>query len=190
MSQGKHAKKQPTIGSALYWMAGILLVLTMLITCLVSRTFARYTASEEAADAAHVAAGLPRLELWEHEAELKDGEYVLNSTEVTSNKYEKVIPGVDIAKDPFVRLTGDSEVSYEVYVKVIEQDIPADTVKYEIRDDWKPVSGQDGVYQYTGTITSGTPIYILKDNQLTVSEHYVGSNTFSLAFSAWIEQVD
>ena len=190
MDKGKRAKKQVSASRILYWTAGVLLVATLLSMHLVGGLYAKYTTSDSASDSARVAAGLPTIELLEHEAELKSGEYVLNGTEVAANVYEKVIPGVDIPKDSFVRLTGDSEVSYELYMKAEGTGIPS-TVTYAIDTSvWAPVSGQSGVYKYTGEIISGQPIYILKDNQLTVSEHYVGSGGFSLAFSAWIEQVD
>ena len=192
MRKGKHAKKTTRFGGngkIVYRTAGILLVVTLLSVHLMGGLYAKYTHSASASDAAQVAAGLPAIELKEHKAVLTDGIYVLNSTEVAGNTYERVIPGVDIAKDPFVRLSGTSEVSYALYVKVEEKNLPS-TVTYKMADGWSPVTGQAGVYQYTGTITSNTPIYILQGNKLTVSEKYVDSGAFSLNFSAWIEQID
>lgn len=173
----------------LFWTAGVLLLLTLLSIRFMGGIYSKYTHSDSGSAAARVAMSLPRIELLEHEAELTDGIYVLKDTEVAGNTYERVIPGTDINKDPFIRLTGGSEVSFALYIKVVEEELP-DTVTYELLDHWEPVSGQDGVYKYDGTVTGGTEISILKDDQLIVSEQYVDEGEFSLTFSAWIEQID
>ena len=179
------------IGSAVCRVAGILLLLTLLSAPFAGGLYARYTHSSAASDSARVAKGLPKIELLENEATLESGIYKLaENTEVAGNTYARVIPGVDIAKNPFVRLTGESEVSCALYIKAEAKDVP-DTVTYEVDGRyWEAVAGQDGVYKYTGTIVSGEKIPILKGNQLTVSDRYVGGKAFSLNFSAWIEQID
>lgn len=197
------AKPRPFTHDIIFCIAAALLFLTLLSIWLVSGLYARYTVSGHASDRARVAAGLPVLEVLEHEAELKNGEYELDQqSEVQGNTYSKVIPGVDIEKDPFIRLTGSSEVKFELYIEVTENNFPTftdsdnktvKTVKYEVNDEiWEKVSGKDNVYKYKGdtaTIESGEELYILKDNKLYVSERYVGGGeTFSLAFEAWIKQ--
>ena len=190
MKKRKSAKKaRRTRGNAIYRLAGILLLLTLLSARFAGGLYAKYAVSSEASASARVAKGLPRIELLENVAELRSGVYVLGNAEVASNTYERVIPGVDISKNPFVRLTGSSEVSYELYVKVIAQDVPG-TVTYELADGWEAVAGQSGVYKYKNAISGDATIPILKDNQLKVSERYAGDKAFSLNFSAWIEQID
>lgn len=220
----KHMDKRwPSVGTILLKASGLLLVLTVVSVCLIAGLYARYTTGYNAAASARVAVGLPNVEVKEHKAELVSGVYVLKNDktasdyeEVTSNTYDTVIPGTDIAKDPFLRLTGASEVDYWLYVQVTEKAFPTrtvtdgngtqtvKTVTYELDPVFKAapwtldddLSDEDnGVYVYKRYVDAGTafeePIYILKDNILTVSEHYVGTQvTFSLTFSAWAEQVD
>ena len=174
----------------LFWTVGVLLILSLLTVWFINGVSARYHNAKEGGDSARMAMGLPMVELKEHKANLVNGTYVLdNGTEVTGNTYNRVIPGVDIPKDPFVRLTGSSEISYGLYMQVTKSEAFPSTVSYTLLEGWEAVTGQDGVYRYTGTLT-GDLIYILKNNQLKVSENYVDDGEFSLSFSAWVEQID
>ena len=207
---GKTSKSQASVHGVMYWVVGILFIFTMLTTWLVSGLFAKYTNEESQSDSARVA-GAGNVELCEHKADLKNGIYVLDENEeVTKNKYEKVIPGVDIAKDPFVKLDfKNAEVRYALYVKVTENKIPTykpnvdsdpvKTVKYGVTEDWdlqNKLSNTDKgvyVYKYNKSIDQNFVgnIKILKDDKLYVSEHYFGNGQgFSLVFEAWIEQID
>lgn len=188
-----------------FGIAAALIFLTLLSVWLVSGLYARYIVSDPVSDKARVADGLPVLEVLEHRAELKNGEYKLDQqVEVTGNTYTKVIPGVDIEKDPFVRLTSSSDVDFELYIEVTENNFPTikdsdnneiRTVSYGIDTSlWEEVSGKKNIYKYTGdtaAATNGEKLYILSDNKLYVSEHYVGGGEeFSLSFEAWIKQID
>lgn len=175
-------------------------MLTMLSTLLVSNMFAKYVNIDAYLEAAHVANG-GSIELCEHEAELKNGIYVLDeSVETTLNTYKKVIPGVDIAKDPFIRLDlENAEVDYELYLQVTESTYFPETVTYKLTDDWVEFDKVKGIYKYEYTFDAATSydeIQILKGNKLYVSEHYVGKDTngndleFSLTFNAWMKQID
>lgn len=230
MNRKKHTKKlQRATHNVMYWVVGILLVLTMLSIWLASGLLAKYTTLGNHSDSARVAKG-GYVEIWEHKATLDNGEYKLNKTEngkVKEFTYAKVIPGVDIPKDPFVRLKlQDAEVDYELYIKVTEEDFPtyqptteskpAKTVTYSVitkeiaesegldyywilQEDLSKESKGIYVYKYSEVLQPGTTyddIYILKENMLYVSEHYVGafdndgkSLEFTLKFSAWLVQV-
>lgn len=200
MGKGKYAKKsQLSFHEIMYRTVGIIFVLTMLSIWLLSGLFAKYVISDNHYDSARVAKGMTVIEVKEHQAELKNGEYELDEdTEVTGNDYSKVIPGVDIPKDPFIELnTQNAEVSYELYVKVTEIDLP-DTVTYQLTSDWDKVTELSDaskgiyVYKYKKSIDPNfnSTIKILKNNKLYVSEHYVGNNQkFSLTFSAYLKQV-
>ena len=202
MSRGKYAKKTGVSGgNILYWSVGILLVLTMLSTSLVGGLFAKYVISDGFYDSARVASsGIGKLELWEHKAEetgVNSGIYELRTEDapVTGNNYAKVLPGVDIPKDPFIELElKNAEVSYELYVKITESNIP-ETVTYKLTSDWELAddSAADNgvyVYKYEGTIDPNFngKIKILKDDMLYISEHYVANGKFSLTFSAYLMQ--
>lgn len=203
MNRRTHAKKtELSAGNILYWSVGILLVLTMLTTCLVGGLFAKYVISDSFYDSARVASsGIGKMELWEHKAEetgVNSGVYGLLTEEdpVTGNDYEKVLPGVDIPKDPFIEIElKNAEVSYELYVQVTESNL-SETVTYKLTSDWtlaEELSKADKgiyVYKYKGTIDPNFngKIKILKNDMLYVSEHYVGNGKFSLTFSAYLMQ--
>lgn len=196
MDRNKNIKKsQSSVHKFLFWAAGTTLILTMLSICLVSGTYAKYVISSYMMDSAQVAkTGVGSMELLEHEAELDNGIYTLNEEEVTKNTYDTVIPGVDIPKDPFIRLDIDSEVTYSLYIKVAGSDPFPDTVTYELTEDWIEVDATNGIYKYKDDFEAGTPfkgeIEILENNELIVSEYYVGNGkTFTLTFSAWLMQV-
>ena len=69
------------------------------------------------------------------------------------NKQAKIIPGVDIEKDPKVTVVGGSETCW-LFVKVEEANWPTfkerdettKKVSYAIADGWTALSGQNGVY--------------------------------------------
>lgn len=205
-----YKKPKNSAYNIMYRTVGILFVLTMLFVWLSSGLFAKYLVAENFEDSASIyATGIKKFELLEHEAELitdadeaaeKNNVYKLTSTEVTENEYDVVLPGVYIPKDPFIRITGDRQatadgiVAYNLYVRVIEENIP-DTVTYDLSTDWvleKTESENVFVYKYNKIIHpgfSGT-IYILNDNQLKVSERYVGDGNFSLSFDAWLKQTN
>lgn len=201
MNKEKRTNKENSFGAIMYWTVGILLVLTMLTTCLVGGLFAKYVISDSFYDSARVASsGIGKMELWEHKAAETyedSGIYELLTQEkpVTGNNYAKVLPGVDIPKDPFIELElKNAEVSYELYVQVTESNLP-ETVKYELTSDWELADDSDSangvyVYKYKGTIDPNFngKIKILKNDMLYVSEHYVGDGKFSLTFSAYLKQ--
>lgn len=185
-------KSKNSVNRIMFWAVGIILILTMLSNWFVCGLFAKYIVSETYADAAIVAGASGQIKLLEHEADLENGEYKLNKNkEVTGNTYEKVIPGVDIAKDPFIVLDIDSKFTYELYVKVIKSNPFPDTVTYELTEDWELVDSVNGIYKYKKALNAqtSTTIKILKDDKLYVSEHYVGNaQEFTLTFSAWLVQ--
>ena len=200
MRSGKYIKKsQRSVGAIVQWTVGSLLVLTLLSTWLVSGLYARYMVSDSRYDTARVAStGIGKLELWEHFAEETDtnsGIYHLTAKTATGNEYNKVLPGVDIPKDPTISLQiNKAEVRYALYVKVTESEPFPDHVTYSLTDDWKCVDSENGIYQYKDIFEANTlyplkEIQILKDNKLYVSEQYVGSGkSFSLTFNAYLMQ--
>ena len=220
MDESKYSKKSQR-SNALYWTVGIILIITMLSVWLLSGLLAKYVVVENTSDSAKVAKG-GYIEVLEHQAELVNGVYELELNEkikkpVNQNNYDKVIPGVDIAKDPFVRLyLEDAEVDYELYLTVTEKNFPTykptldsnpvKTVTYTVRTDlWilqDNLSDKENgvyVYKYKNILDAGmanTDIKILVDDELVVSEHYVGTDaqgkpqSFTLSFSATLKQVD
>lgn len=207
------------LGGKLYWTVGCLLLCTLVSVWLVCGLFAKYTTSGADDDTGRVAStGVVEFRVLEHKAEnvsaqdatkvyeLLDGKADrINKTvsEVTKNTYETIPPGYDIPKDPFVRLKlENSEVDYYLYVKVIKSDEFPETVEVIVdTENWELVEGTENLYKYKGSIngiTNGyidagtlerTDMYILKDNQLKVSEYYDGT-PFTVSFEAYLVQVD
>ena len=134
--------------------------------------------------------------LLEHTVERKaDGSYQLKTSADTVNQNEyKVMPGVDIPKDPFITITDRSNIPAYLYVEVLDS-LPS-TVTYDLTGDWQKMTGVSGkhggnVYVYAGpdiTVSAtAQTIKILQNDLLTVSELYSGED-FSLDFYAYLYQ--
>ena len=87
------------------------------------------------------------------------------------NQQAKIIPGMDIEKDPKVTVKANSEACW-LFVKVEEAGtFVDDKVTYSIADDWTALPGQSGVYyREVGAVTADTGFSILKDNVVKVSD--------------------
>lgn len=98
------------------------------------------------------------------------GDINIALTETTGEDY-KIIPGVDIAKDPKVTVEADSEACW-LFVKVDEVGtFVADKVTYSVADGWTALTGQPGVYyREVGAVTADTDFHVLKDNVVKVSD--------------------
>ena len=83
----------------------------------------------------------------------------------------KIIPGMDIEKDPKVTVKANSEACW-LFVKVEETGTFVDgKVTYSIADGWTALTGQRGVYyREVGAATADTDFYVLKDNVVKVSD--------------------
>ncbi len=132
-------------------------------------------------------------ELFEHVAERTTlGDYSLGATEVSGNEYV-LMPGVDIKKDPQIRITGKTEVPAYLYIEVV--DTTPGTVTYSIESCWSvvaDVTGPNGgiIYVYTSELTTNMTIDIIVDNVLTVKDSLVHpvAESYSLDFYAYMAQ--
>lgn len=124
------------------------------------------------------------------------GDINIELTETTGENY-KIIPGVDIAKDPKVTVKANSEACW-LFVKVQESGtFVADKVTYSIADGWTALAGQTGVYyREVGATTADTDFAVLKDNKVTVSDTLTKEDIKSittnptLTFTAYAVQKD
>ena len=119
------------------------------------------------------------------------------------NQQAKIIPGVDIEKDPKVTVRGGSEACY-LFVKVVEENWPTFTesdgtrkVKYGIADGWTELTGETGVYyREVGAATADTSFDVLAGNVVTVSENLTKTEVSGittqpkLTFTAYAVQKD
>lgn len=102
------------------------------------------------------------------------GDINITLEESTGSDY-KIIPGVDIGKDPLVTVKAGSEACW-LFVKVDEENWPefADgegentvrKVNYGIADGWTALTGVENVYYRTidDAVTADTEFYVLKGN--------------------------
>lgn len=124
------------------------------------------------------------------------GDININLEETTGSSY-KIIPGVDIAKDPKVTVEANSEACW-LFVKVDEVGtFVADKVTYSVADGWTALTGQPGVYyREVGAVTADTDFYVLKDNVVNVSDTLTKEdikdipNGPTLTFTAYAVQKD
>ena len=85
------------------------------------------------------------------------------------NKQAKIIPGVNIEKDPKVTVEANSEACY-LFVKIDEANWPTFTeadgttkkIAYSVATGWTALEGHDGVYyREVGAVTENTSFYVL-----------------------------
>lgn len=98
------------------------------------------------------------------------GDININLEETTGSSY-KIIPGMNIEKDPKVTVKANSEACW-LFVKVEETGTFVDgKVTYSVADGWTALTGQPGVYyREVGAVTADTDFYVLKDNVVKVSD--------------------
>ena len=129
------------------------------------------------------------------------GDINITLAETTGSSY-KIIPGVDITKDPKVTVNANSEACW-LFVKVEEKGtFVADKVTYSIADGWTKLTGVTGVdnvyYREVGAVTANTDFAVLKGNKVTVSAELTKAevntitveNQPTLTFTAYAVQKD
>lgn len=91
-----------------------------------------------------------------------------------ANQQAKIIPGVNIEKDPKVTVKANSEACW-LFVKVEEEGtFVANKVTYSIAGGWTQGDGTNipanVYYREVGAVTADTDFAVLKDNKVTVSD--------------------
>ena len=104
----------------------------------------------------------------------------INATLTETTKDFKIVPGVNIAKDPVATVTANSEDCY-LFVKLTEENWPTFTeateagstrkVEYKIADGWTELESEHGVYyrEVLKKDTENRAFHVLQDDQVTVS---------------------
>ena len=114
----------------------------------------------------------------------------INATLTETAKEFKIVPGVNITKNPIATVEANSEECY-LFVQLTEENWPAFTeadnttrkVKYEIEDGWIKLESKDGVY-YRVVAKNGTAdqaFHVLKNDQVTVSNTLTKENVDAIA---------
>ena len=117
-----------------------------------------------------------------------------------ADRQAKIIPGVDIEKDPKVTVNANSEACW-LFVKVEKAGTFVEgKVTYSIADGWTKLTGVTGVdnvyYREVGAVTANTDFAVLKDNKVTVSDTLTKEDIKSittnptLTFTAYAVQKD
>lgn len=116
-----------------------------------------------------------------------------------ANQQAKIIPGVDIGKDPKVTVKAGSEACW-LFVKVEEEGtFVADKVTYSVADGWTQGDDTDipanVYYREVGAVTADTDFYVLNGNKVTVSnsltkEDIANITQPKLTFTAYAVQKD
>ena len=101
-----------------------------------------------------------------------DGSYQLTEPYVLENTYV-LMSGVDIPKDPHILIQGKTNIPAYLFVE-IEDTVGNDALTWAVDETlWEAVPGTQNVYVYKTVLdsTPQSPIYILKDNRLDISQH-------------------
>lgn len=152
----------------------ILLVLVLAIGCAVGGTLA-WLISKTDPVVNIFTYGNINIDLYEHEYNAIENK--LETKKVTKVDNYKIIPGVDLPKDPTVEVKANSEACW-LFVKVKEGNWPTFTntdgkkkVSYHIADGWTALTSQTGVYyREVEAVTADTPFGVLEGDKVTVSE--------------------
>lgn len=165
-----------------------LLALVLVVGCAVGGTIAWLTATTE-----------PVVNTFTY------GKIKIQLTETTGNAY-KIIPGVNISKDPKVTVKADSEACW-LFVKVAEEGtFVANKVTYSIADGWTQGDGTviptNVCYREVNAVTADTNFNVLAGDTtypngvVTVSENLTKAEANSVAtqstltFTAYAVQKD
>lgn len=164
-----------------------LLALVLVFGCAVGGTFAWLTAKTD-----------PVVNTFTY------GDINIGLTETTNNPY-KIVPGVNIEKNPKVTVTAGSEACW-LFVKVDKENWPefketdgkTAKIAYEIAPGWIALEGVSGVYyREVGAAAADTSFEVIKGNLITVSENLTKTEVNNvvtvqpkLTFTAYAVQKD
>lgn len=176
-------------------------VLSVILTALCGVAYAKYVETTELPGSITISAKLAHsIEVLESKANRNDdGSYTLQAgSAVTSNSYI-LIPGLDVPKDPYVKITGKTSIEAYVFIEVKDTFDNGSGVTYELMDHWKKlnIDGKN-VYVYcigdepvkvTDETEGLDKIQILKDDIIEVSQHLNLTGAETLEFYASIGQV-
>lgn len=175
----------------------ILLALVLAIGCAVGGTLAWLISKTEPVVNTFTYGDI-NIDLYEHKYNASENKLGTEKVEKVVNY--KIIPGVDLPKDPTVEVKANSEACW-LFVKVEEQGtFVANKVTYGIADGWRKGDGEkiptNVYYREVNAVTADTSFNVLEDNQVIVSdtltkEDIKGITTEpTLTFTAYAVQKD
>lgn len=132
----------------------LVLALAMIVVCVVGGTLAWLTAKTDDV---------------KNTFTTSDISITLEETKGGDSKEFKMVPGYTIDKDPKVTVATGSEKCY-LFVKLDKSANFNAFLTYTMAEGWTALDGVSGVfYRVVDTSDMGTPISVLKDDQVTVS---------------------
>lgn len=180
----------------------ILLALVLAIGCAVGGTLA-WLISTTAPVVNTFTYGDINIDLYEHEYIASENK--LGKSKVLKVDNYKIIPGVNLPKDPTVEVKANSEACW-LFVKVEEENWPdlketdrtTRKVNYAIAEGWIALENQTDVYYREVSAQKNAQEFpVLKDNKVTVSENLTKTevdqlkkNSPTLTFTAYAVQKD
>ena len=181
-------------------LAAALVLLGMAIGSTAAKYIHRQEMTGKVSFTARLADDIRLLERKAEPAESGPSNYTLTGETVESNTYS-LMPGVDVPKDPYVRITGKTPIPAWLYVEVVDNTNNA--ISYTVDENWTllpDITGKHGgkVYSYSEklTQTGDLTFYILdggEDALITVSDTYLslGAEEEVLTFYAYLyEAID
>ena len=127
--------------------------------------------------------------LVESKAKYDGGQYSLEAAKTLTNQYDKVVPSMEIPKDP--KITVDLADGAEVYIFVKVTDTTNSKFTYAINSEWTKIEGTDNVYCYKNDIVSTdlTEVSILEGDKIEAID-FTGriSDLGTLTFEAYMCQ--
>lgn len=118
-------------------------------------------------------AGNITISLDEHVYDLENNALTteLVSGDNRGNANYKIVPGVDLPKDPYITIGANSEECW-LFVKVVPANWPTTGVTWEIADGWEALSGVDNVYYQKVDETGEQPVtrQVIKDDIVYVDD--------------------
>ena len=98
-----------------------------------------------------------------------------------TNRTYKIVPGVDIPKDPTVTVAANSEPCW-VFVKVEKINWNDTILEYAMAEGWTPLAGEEGVYyREVATSDSAQPFPVLAGNKVTVPSNVTKEDLATLS---------
>lgn len=181
----------------------IAIALVLVVALAVGATYALLTAKTDTVTNTFVVGKIKDdgtvFSLKEHDiaGQKANGEYILKTGDAdddytTSNTYGAVVPGVNIPKDPTVKVEA---LAGDAYLYVVVDNQLGAGLTYEMADKWTPIAvdGKQTLYVYNAgekltPNSSAISQNILKDDQIAVATKGVADGSTTLTFNAYLVQ--
>lgn len=183
----------------------IAIALVLVVALAVGATYALLTAKTDTVTNTFVVGKIKDdgtvFSLKEHDiaGQKANGEYILKTGDAdndytTSNTYGAVVPGVNIPKDPTVKV---DKLAGDAYLYVVVDNQLGAGLTYEMADKWTKLADADNgaktlyVYNAGEKLTPTSPAIsqnILKDDQIVVATKGVADGSTTLTFNAYLVQ--